>query len=185
MPIRPTVIYPDKRLREPTVKVTAFGPGLDPLLKDMEDSMLALDGVGIAANQIGVSKRIFVLNCVATATWEDRGRVLVSLGTRPIENTDPPMVFINPEVISSSKEEVNGEEGCLSFPGVMVWVERSQALHIRAYDRDGKEFEAQASGLWARAIQHEMDHINGVLLIDKVGVIKKASIKKKMAKLAR
>jgi len=143
-------------LRTKSAKVTAFGKDLDKLIQDMIDSMRAHNGVGISAPQIGVLKRVLVYEYIKPPS--SRGK----------EANIPLRVLINPEVVKSSKKLVIDEEGCLSFPQLYGQVERPGSVRVRAQDIDGKTKEWNATGLEARVIQHELDHLNGVLFIDKL-----------------
>lgn len=187
MAILPIVTYPDERLRATTKNVTEFGPAIARLCSDLIDTMMALDGVGIAANQTGEAVRLFVLNCVPVATWEARpGVQLYQLGAASeFAAQAGPMIFCNPVLLFQDESKEEGQEGCLSFPGISVWIDRPVTVRLAAQDAYGTPFEAEGTGLWARAIMHEMDHLNGILLVDHVGPLKKQSIKKKMAKLKR
>lgn len=166
MAIRPILHYPDKRLRIPGEPVTDFGPELQRLVDDMAETMYAAPGVGLAAPQIGVSLRLFVID---VATGEDEPSDL--------------RVFANPELL-----ELHGsvffDEGCLSFPGAREEIERAERVRVRAQDREGKTFELEADGLLAIAIQHENDHLDGKLMIDKLGVLRRRLLHRSMLKRA-
>jgi len=166
MAIRPILHYPDKRLREPGKPVTEFGPELHALIDDMAETMYAAPGVGLAAPQIGVSKRIFIID---VATSDDEPSDL--------------RVFVNPELLELDGK-VLFDEGCLSFPGAREEVERAETVKVRAQDRDGKTFELEADGLLAIAVQHENDHLDGKLMIDKLGVLRRRLLHRKMTKRA-
>ena len=133
-------------LREKAKPVTSFGSELKLLVDAMFESMDDDDGIGLAAPQIAVGKRIFV--------------------THPKD--DEPRVFINPEIVETSQEVVAYEEGCLSVPGVYSEVVRPSGITIQAQDLQGKAFVLKASGMLARVIQHEYDHLNGVLFVDRI-----------------
>ncbi len=163
MAIREILEYPDPRLREPAKPVAAVTPEIQALIDDMAETMYAAPGCGLAANQIGVDARIFVVDCAG----EDEPSDL--------------RVFINPEIIEKDGQVV-WNEGCLSFPGVTEEIKRAERVKARALDRDGKPFEVEADGLLAVAIQHELDHLNGVLMIDKLSALKKRMMGKKLAK---
>ncbi|MRG90913.1 peptide deformylase [Polyangium spumosum] len=165
MAIRTILHYPDPRLRQKAQPVERITPEIERLIDDMAETMYAAPGVGLAATQIGEAHRIFIIDIAA----EDEPSNL--------------MVFINPEILSKTGEEV-GPEGCLSFPGVSEDIKRATALRVRAQGRDGKTFELAADGLLAVAIQHEHDHLDGVLMIDRVGMLKKRIIQRKMQKHA-
>lgn len=163
MAILPILTYPDPRLKavaEPVVEVT---DEIRQLAEDMAETMYAAPGVGLAANQVGVLKRIFVID---------------------IADEDEPSdlkVFINPELLELDGELVF-QEGCLSFPGASEDIKRAATVKVRALNEKGETFELFADGLLAVAIQHENDHLNGVLMIDKVGTLKKRKISRQVQK---
>jgi peptide deformylase len=166
MAIRTILHYPDPRLRIPTKTVDDFGPALQTLIDDMAETMYAAPGVGLAAPQIGEAVRLFLVDIAG----EDEPSDL--------------RVFINPEIVDRSGTQT-WEEGCLSFPGISEDIQRADRIVVRALDREGKPFELEASGLLAVAIQHELDHLEGTLMIDRVGTLKKRIIQRKMQKSAR
>jgi peptide deformylase len=166
MAIRTILHYPDKRLRNPGRAVTEFGPELEKLVEDMAETMYAAPGVGLAATQIGEPLRLFIID---VATGEDQPSEL--------------RVFINPEILDRNGDQV-WEEGCLSFPGIHEEVERAERVRVRALDADGKPFELEADGLLAIAIQHENDHLDGKLLIDHLGLIRRRLVHRQMTKRA-
>lgn len=166
MAIRPILSYPDKRLRIPGEKVTEFGPELDRLIEDMAETMYAAPGVGLAAPQIGVSLRLFIVD---TASGEDEPSDL--------------RVFINPEIVEKHGE-IAFDEGCLSFPGEREEIQRAERVKVRALDRDGQPFELEAEGLLAVAIQHENDHLEGKLMIDHLSVLRRRLVHRSMMKRA-
>ncbi len=157
--------YPDPRLRQKGEPVVAFTPAIQRLIDDMAETMYAAPGVGLAAPQVGAPHRIFLVDVAA----EDEPSNLIA--------------FINP-VLTLGDGEVVGPEGCLSFPGVNEDLKRAEHVRVRAVDRAGKAFEIAADGLLAVAIQHENDHLDGVLMIDRVGVLKRRIIQRKMHKRA-
>lgn len=165
MAIRTILTYPDPRLREKGLAVERITPEVERLIEDMAETMYGAPGVGLAATQIGEKVRLF----------------LVDVSTD--EEPDNLLVFINPEIVSSEGDEV-GPEGCLSFPGITEDIKRKSRLTVRALDRRGQPFEIAADGLLAVAIQHESDHLDGVLMIDHMGVLKKRIIQRKMQKRA-
>ncbi len=164
MAIRTILHYPDKRLRTPGQPVTAFGPELAQLVEDMAETMYAAPGVGLAATQIGEPVRVFIID---VATGEDEPSDL--------------KVFVNPELLSRQGTQA-WEEGCLSFPGVHEEVERAERVKVRAQDVDGRTFELEADGLLAVAIQHENDHLDGKLMIDHLGLIRRRLVHRQMSK---
>ena len=165
---RPIVKYPDARLRQKCATVEKFDDELRALVADMADTMYAANGAGLAAIQVGVPLRLFIIEPEVA-------------GLAP---TDPVVVFINPELVTISEEAQTGDEGCLSFPGIFVPVKRGMRARVRAVDLDGKPFEMEGEGLFGRALQHESDHLIGRLLIDMVGPVKREIIKRKMKKEA-
>jgi peptide deformylase len=166
MAIRSILHYPDKRLRIPGAPVTDFGPEFQALIDDMAETMYAAPGVGLAAPQIGVHLRLFVIDA---ATGEDAPSDF--------------RVFANP-VILEKQGEVVWEEGCLSFPGVHEEIDRAERVKVRAQDRHGVFFELEAEGLLAVAIQHEHDHLDGKLMVDHLGMLKKRMVHRQMVKRA-
>jgi peptide deformylase len=168
MAVRPIVVWPDSRLREKTTEVREVTDEIRALYRDLTDTMYAYDGVGIAAIQIGVPLRLFLIDAVVA------GR----------EKGQDPVAFINPEILSVSSEKDKAEEGCLSFPGIYVPIERPMRARVRAIGLDGKPFEAEGEALFARAMLHEHDHLTGKLLVDFVGPLKKRQIKKKLERAA-
>ena len=153
--------FPDPRLRQKAAPVEAVDEEIRRLVDDMLETMYAAVGVGLAATQVNVHKRLLVLD-VSDAK-------------------DQPMCFINPEILAAEGTEV-GEEGCLSVPGVTEPVERAENIKVRALGRDGEPFELEASGLLAVCIQHEMDHLEGKLFVDYLSELKRQRIRKKLTK---
>jgi len=163
MALLPILHYPDARLRQPAKPVAKITPEILELLENMAETMYDAPGCGLAANQVGVALRIFVIDTAADDEPSDL------------------RVFINPEIL-----ELDGvqtwEEGCLSFPGATEEIKRAEHVKVKALDRDGQEFTLEAHGLLAVAIQHENDHLNGVLMIDKLSALKKRMMSKKLEK---
>ena len=155
--------YPDPRLRKVAAPVPAVTPEIQRLIRDMAETMYSSNGCGLAANQIGVDKRVFVVDCAG----ENEPSQL--------------MAFINPEIVETDGSQT-WEEGCLSFPGVSEEIKRAERVKVRALDRNGKPFELEADGLLAVAIQHELDHLNGVLMVDKLSALKRRMMGRKLAK---
>ncbi len=161
--IRTILHYPDKRLREKGKRVERVTDEVRALIDDMAETMYAAPGVGLAATQIGEAVALFVIDVA-----------------EPEEPSDL-RVFINPEIFER-QDEITWTEGCLSFPGVTEDVDRAAKVKVRALDRDGKPFTLEAEGLLAVAIQHEYDHLEGVLMIDHLGPLKKRLVHRKMQK---
>ena len=161
MAVRTILHYPDARLREPGKKVEIISPELRQLIDDMAETMYAAPGCGLAATQVGAPWQIFVVDCAADGEPSDL------------------RVFINPEILST-EGTVTFDEGCLSFPSAREEVERAEKVRVRAQDLSGQSFELEADGLLAIAIQHEYDHLQGVLMIDHLGPLKKRLLHRKM-----
>ena len=166
MPLRPILRFPDARLRQRSAEVTAVDDSVRQLVADMAESMAAADGAGLAAIQVGAPVRLFIVD--GAVAGGEEGAL--------------PKVFINPEIVEISTESQTGDEGCLSFPGIFVPVKRGMRARVRAMGLDGQSFEAEGAALFARALQHETDHLNGRLLIDQVGPVKREIIKRKLRK---
>ena len=166
MSIRPILHYPDERLREVGEPVTDFGEELQTLVDDMAETMYAAPGVGLAATQLGIAKRLFIID---TASDDDEPSDL--------------RVFVNPEIVEL-RGEIDFDEGCLSFPGARERVARGEWVRVKAQDRHGEWFELEADGLLAIAVQHENDHLDGKLMIDKLGVLRRRMLHRSMLKRA-
>jgi peptide deformylase len=166
MAVRPIVVWPDPRLRQPTKQVTAITDEVRALYRDLCDSMFAENGLGIAAVQIGDATKMFIVEPVLAGKTAE----------------DPPVAFINPEIVWTSDETQKSDEGCLSFPGIFIQVDRPMRAKVRALGINGEMFEVEAEGLFARCVLHENDHLTGKLLVDFVGPLKRQMIKRKLAK---
>jgi peptide deformylase len=164
--IRPILKYGDSVLHEPATPVDAITPDIDRLVDDMIETMYAAPGIGLAAPQVGVSLRLLVVDTSAG------------------QNADGLIVLINPAFVSRDGVQLE-EEGCLSVPGFSATVVRPSRLVITGLDRTGTERQHEASGLLARAFQHEMDHLDGTLFVDRLRGIKRDVIVRKIRKLAR
>jgi peptide deformylase len=163
MAVRKIVKYPEKVLREKTLQVTDCDSELQKLIDDMIETMYAAPGVGLAANQVGVSKQVAVID--------------VSMR----DEKSPLIVLVNPEIIHF-EGEIEAEEGCLSVPDYTTVLKRALKVCVKGLDRYGNPVEREAEGLLARALQHEIDHLNGILFIDRMGRIKKEFFKKRYAR---
>ena len=157
--------FPDPRLRTVAQPVEQVDDALRQLIDDMFETMYAAPGIGLAATQVNVHKRLLVLD--------------VS------DEQNQPLVFINPEVSELTEEQQSYEEGCLSVPGFHEKVERSARIQVKALDRNGKAFEMIAEGLLAVCLQHEIDHLDGKLFVDYISRLKRDRIKKKLEKVHR
>lgn len=155
--------FPDPRLRTVAKPVARVDEELCSLIDNMFETMYAAPGIGLAATQVNVHKRLLVLD--------------VS------EHGDQPMVFINPEITPLSEETRPYDEGCLSVPGFYETVQRPERIRVKALDRNGEAFEMEADGLLAVCLQHELDHLNGKLFVDYVSRLKRERIRKKLEKI--
>ena len=164
--IRPVLKYGAPELKKVSSQVEEFGIDLEKLVDDLKQTMYAEEGVGLAAPQIGVNLRVIVVD-VTTAGEEGE---LLSL--------------VNPEIVDSQGRD-KGEEGCLSIPGFTAMVERPSHIGIRAQDPRGEPVERDAEGLLARVISHEIDHLDGILYLDRISRLKRDLIKRKIKNLIR
>jgi len=155
--------YPDAVLQQKTEPVSEYDAELQKLIDDMIETMYAAPGVGLAANQVGVSMQLAVIDVSAR------------------DGESSLMVIINPEIVCLEGEEAY-EEGCLSLPDYTTVVKRAMKVTVKGTNRHQEPLEIEAEGILARALQHEIDHLNGVLLIDRIGRIKKEFFKKRYAR---
>ena len=167
MTIKPLIILPDPLLRQVSTPFEQVDADVKRLAEDMLETMYDAPGIGLAAIQIGVPKRMLVLDVAKEGEEKN------------------PQVIINPEILTTSEERSTYEEGCLSIPDYYAEVERPASLKVRYIDIDGKEQIADADGIFATCLQHEMDHLNGVLFIDHISRLKREMVIKKFTKLAR
>ncbi|SET69019.1 peptide deformylase [Thalassotalea agarivorans] len=165
MAILPVLRFPDERLRTKATNVEQIDDKIRRIVEDMLETMYAEKGVGLAATQVDVHKRIVVMD--------------VS------EEGNDPKVFINPEIIKKSEETFINEEGCLSVPGCYAKVTRHERVTVKALDKDGKEFTLDGDELLSICIQHELDHLAGVLFVDYLSPLKRKRIQTKLDKEAR
>ena len=161
MALKKIINYPDPTLRKKSKPVERVDKEIKQLIEDMAETMYASRGIGLAAIQIGVLKRVILVNI---------GEGLVAL--------------VNPEILEG-EGGTQMEEGCLCLPGVMVEVKRSEKIKVKGLNEEGEEIVIDAEGLLARALQHEIDHLNGILIIDKVSRIKRELLTSKLRKEAR
>ena len=167
MALREIITLPDKRLRLVSKPVQAIDPEIKRLVEDMFETMYDAPGIGLAAIQVGVPTRV------------------VTMDLSKKEGPQEPRVFINPELVWQSDEKAVYEEGCLSIPEFYEEVERPSRVRVKYLDLDGKPNEVEANGLLATCLQHEIDHLNGVLFIDHISRLKRTRIVKKFAKAAK
>ena len=171
MAIRDIIILPDKQLRLVSKAIEAVTPEIRKLADDMFETMYAAPGIGLAAIQVAQPLRLITMDL---AKRDENG-----------ETNPQPRVFINPEILSSSEDLAVYEEGCLSIPEYYEEVERPAKVRVRFTDLDGKVHEEDAEGLYATCIQHEIDHLNGVLFIDYLSKLKRDRVLKKFTKAAK
>ena len=164
MALRQILTEPNKILREKSLTVKIVDEDLQKLIDDMLETMYAAPGIGLAAIQVGVPKRIIVLDIA------------------PKDKPKNPMHFINPEIITKSENSSTYEEGCLSVPGQFAEINRPDKCHIKYLDYYGQLKEIKADGMLATCIQHEIDHLEGILFIDYLSKLKKTMIVKKLSK---
>jgi peptide deformylase len=167
MAVREIIKLPDKRLRLVSEPVKRVDAGIRALVDDLFDTMYKAPGIGLAAIQIGVPKRVMVLDLSKK------------------EDDHKPQVFVNPEITWTSEAKTTREEGCLSIPEYYEEVERPSQVKVKYLDLDGKAHEIEADGLMATCVQHEIDHINGVLFIDHISKLKRDRVIKKFTKAAK
>jgi peptide deformylase len=168
--IRPVLKYGAPLLRQKAAPISAVPDSLRQLVDDMFETMYDEPGIGLAAPQVGVSSRLVV---IAAVPDDEEG-----------ENVGAPMTLLNPEITWSSKETVPYDEGCLSVPGITETVDRPRAIRVRYSDMAGDQHERLAEGLLARVVQHEIDHLDGVLFVDRLSVLKRQLIRKKLREIA-
>lgn len=156
--------YPDERLRKVTQPIEKVDDSIRSVIDDMFETMYEEQGVGLAATQVDVHKRLFVADCS--------------------EDQNEPLVFIDPE-ITEAEGHFKNDEGCLSFPGVYAKVERAEKITVTALDKNGERFSRSAEGLLAICIQHEIDHLEGKLFVDYLSPLKRERIRKKLEKEQR
>ena len=171
MAIREIIILPDKQLRLVSKKIEKVTPEIRQLADDMFETMYAAPGIGLAAIQVAEPVRLITMDL---AKKNEEGEI-----------NPQPRVFINPEILSSSEEVSVYEEGCLSIPEYYEEIERPAKVRVRFTDLDGKVHEEDAEGLFATCIQHEIDHLNGVLFIDYLSKLKRDRVQKKFSKAAK
>jgi peptide deformylase len=167
MSVRPILVLPDPRLRLKSAPVTRIDGEIRALVADMFETMYAAPGVGLAAIQLGVPKRVVTIDAT-------RG-----------EDEKKPVALVNPEIVWASEERIAHEEGCLSIPEYLDEVERAARVKFRYLDLEGAQQELDADELLSRVVQHEIDHTNGVLFIDHLSKLKRSRVIKKFAKAAK
>ncbi len=171
--------YPDPRLKEVSTKVVEFGPKLQKLADDMLETMYDAHGIGLAAAQVGVLQRFLVID---TRPRDDKGRRYNYEEMTELEQKVPqPLLIANPRVVKGEGKQTF-DEGCLSVPGFYETVERFDVVEIEGEDVNGKTFRFKTDGLLAVCVQHEMDHLEGQLFIDRISFLKSSRIKNQIKK---
>lgn len=158
--------YPDEILKKKASEITDIDGNVQKLIDDMIETMYKSNGIGLAAPQVGVSKRLIIVDI------------------SPREENNSLIVLINPQIVST-EGEVLSEEGCLSLPGFITRLKRSEKIFVKGIDRKGKDIEIETNGLLGRAIQHEIDHLDGILLIDRISPLKRELFRKKYQKIKK
>ena len=164
MALRQILTEPNKILREKSLFVEKIDEDLQRLMDDMLETMYAAPGIGLAAIQVGVPKRVIVIDIAQR------------------DGPRNPMFFVNPEIVEKSENNLTYEEGCLSVPGQFAEIDRSEKCHIKYLDYDGQPKEIKAEGMLSTCIQHEIDHLEGILFIDYLSKLKKSVVLKKLSK---
>ncbi|WP_310469002.1 peptide deformylase [Sphingomonas sp.] len=172
MALLPIVEVPDPRLRQISAPVETVDDDIRALIRDMFETMYHAPGIGLAAIQVGVPKRVLVMDLQEPAEE----------GGEPVKE---PRVFINPEIVTYSDDDVPYTEGCLSVPDQYAEVERPDRIRARWLDEHGKQHEEELDGLLAVCLQHEMDHLEGILFIDHLSRLKREMVLKKLAKMRK
>jgi len=187
MAIREIIEIPDPRLKQVSAPVTAFGDDLKTLVADMFETMYDAPGIGLAAIQVGVAQRVLVID-LQPDDPDAEPEVCTAHGDHHHTHQPTrkePRVFINPEILEPSEETVLYNEGCLSVPEIYAEVERAARVRARWQDLDGTVHEEEMTGLMAICLQHEMDHLEGVLFIDHLSRLKRQMAVKKLEKLRK
>ncbi|NIO03559.1 MAG: peptide deformylase [Proteobacteria bacterium] len=166
MSVLDVLTYPRATLRKKSGPVQKISEDVKSLIRDMKETMYASGGIGLAAPQVGVSQRVIVVDVT------------------PYEPEQEPFALINPEIVSSDGD-VESEEGCLSVPGLVETIKRKERVTVRGLDEEGKEVEIEASGMLAICLQHEIDHLDGLTVVERLSPVKRGMIKKKLVKAAR
>ncbi|NNE71464.1 MAG: peptide deformylase [Rhodothermales bacterium] len=173
--ILPVHTYGDPILREETVVVTKNSPELQRLIDDMIETMHGAAGIGLAAPQVGRTERVFVVDLSLLMDEED---------PETLSWPEQPMVLINPEIIAESQDEVEFEEGCLSIPDLREYVARPEAVRVKYLDRNLEPQELEATDMLSRVIQHEYDHLDGVLFIDRISAFRRRLLRRRLKDMA-
>jgi peptide deformylase len=180
MSIRKILTEPNKILREKSLRVENVNKDIQRLMDDMLETLYAAPGIGLAAIQVGVAKRVIVMDI--SRSRNDIGSDKDDVNKKEDNETKRPMYFVNPEIIWKSEDRFTYEEGCLSLPNQFAEIDRPKQCHVKYLDYNGRSQELRADGLLATCIQHEIDHLEGILFIDYLSKLKKEMIIKKLSK---
>ena len=189
MTIRPIIEVPDKRLKTVSQRVTEVTDDTRALMDDMLETMYDANGIGLAAIQVGVADRIIVMDISqriqADAEAQEDTEENLEEGPEEVLGETGPRYFVNPEIVWASEETRNYQEGCLSVPGFYDDVARPAQCRVAFLDYDGQSQELECDGLLATCIQHEMDHLEGIVFLDRLSRLKRQIVLKKIAKAER
>jgi len=174
--IRPIHVYGDPVLRDEAEPIEQDSPELQAFIDDMIETMHGAEGIGLAAPQVGRSIRLFVVDLSPIADREDEDET---------EWPEQPMVFINPEIVAESLEECEYEEGCLSIPDLRETVVRPEGIEVTYLDREFRPQRLEAFGMLSRVIQHEYDHLDGVLFVDLISPFRRRLIQRRLREMAK
>lgn len=166
MSVRDVVTYPQATLRKKSETIKEVSKEIKDLIREMKETMYASDGIGLAAPQVGVNQKVIVVDVT------------------PYQPDQKPFALINPEIVSG-EGEVDSTEGCLSVPGFLETIKRKEKVTVRGIDEEGKEVEIEATGMLAICLQHEIDHLNGLTIVERLSPLKRGIIRKKLKKAAR
>jgi peptide deformylase len=166
MPVRDLLTYPQMTLRKKSSTVEHVSDDVKKLIKDMRETMHDSEGIGLAAPQVGVNQRVIVVDVT------------------PYQPDQEPFALINPEIVAA-EGEVESMEGCLSVPGLLETVTRKEKVTVRGVNEHGEEVEIEATGMLAICLQHEIDHLNGMTIVERLGPLKREMTRKKLKKAAR
>ena len=167
----PIITYPKRILKKKAKKVLDIPDEVDELVAQMKETMKKADGIGLAAPQINISKRIILVDHI-----QDK---------KEKHQKDSVLVFLNPNIVQKSKKQETDEEGCLSLPGLYIPIKRATEVELTAQTPDGKEVHLKAQGLAARILQHEVDHLNGKLIIDRINPFKRLKLRHELREIAK
>ena len=180
MPIRKILTEPNTILRKKSLRVENVDKDIQQLMDDMQETLYAAPGIGLAAIQVGVAKRVIVMDI--SRSRNDIGRDKDNINKNEDKEPKKPMYFVNPEIVWKSEDKFTYEEGCLSVPNQFAEIDRPKQCHVKYLDYNGQPQKLKADGLLSICIQHEIDHLEGILFIDYLSKLKKEMIIKKLSK---